>query len=100
MTWTIISFFHTENNANARSFLEGAGISREKIEKICEAVNSVSFSKNRGKHPETLEGESSRMRIVWMLPAQLESPGRFHSEENMEGRWKIPSGISMRNFCF
>ena len=49
--------FHTENNANARSFLEGAGISREKIERICEAVNSVSFSKNRGKHPETLEGK-------------------------------------------
>lgn len=49
-------FFHTENNANARSFLEGAGIPREKIDKICEAVNSVSFSKNRGKHPETLEG--------------------------------------------
>ena len=48
--------FRTENNANARSFLEAQGISRELADRICEAVNSVSFSKNRGKHPETLEG--------------------------------------------
>ena len=48
--------FATENNANARRFLEEHGITGEKAERICEAVNSVSFSKNRGKRPETPEG--------------------------------------------
>lgn len=49
--------FHTENNANARSFLAGLDISAEKTERICEAINSVSFSQNRGRRPETLEGK-------------------------------------------
>ena len=49
--------FHTENNANARAFLEGQGVAPEKIERICEVINGVSFSKNRGKHPATLEGK-------------------------------------------
>ena len=49
--------FHTENNANARSFLEQEGVSEEKIEEICRNINSVSFSKNRGKAPETIEGK-------------------------------------------
>ena len=48
--------FATENNANARRFLEDHGITGEKAERICETVNSVSFSKNRGKRPETPEG--------------------------------------------
>ena len=48
--------FATENNANARRFLEEHGITGEKAERICGAVNSVSFSKNRGKRPETPEG--------------------------------------------
>ena len=30
---------------------------RAKIEEICSVINSVSFSKNRGKKPETLEGK-------------------------------------------
>ena len=48
--------FHTENNANARSFLTARKVAPEKIERICEAINAVSFSQNRGKRPETLEG--------------------------------------------
>ena len=48
--------FQTENNANARRFLEAQGIGRDLADRICKAVNSVSFSKNRGKHPETIEG--------------------------------------------
>ena len=48
--------FNTENNANARRFLEAQGVDRETADRICEAVNSVSFSKNRGKHPGTVEG--------------------------------------------
>ena len=48
--------FHTENNANARRFLRGQGISPETEERICEAVNSVSFSQNGDKRPATAEG--------------------------------------------
>ena len=47
--------FDTENNANARRFLEGR-VPPEETERICAAINSVSFSKNRGKRPETPEG--------------------------------------------
>lgn len=49
--------FDSKNNDNARKFLEDKGIPEEKIEEICSVVNSVSFSKNRGKKPETLEGK-------------------------------------------
>lgn len=47
--------FHTENNANARSFLEEHKV--KNIEEIITAINSVSFSQNRGKRPGTLEGK-------------------------------------------
>ena len=49
--------FHTENNQNARSFLASHGVEAEKTERIIAAVNSVSFSKNRGKRPDTIEGK-------------------------------------------
>ena len=49
--------FHTENNENARTFLEQNQVSKEMIEQICIAVNAVSFSQNRGKRPDTLEGK-------------------------------------------
>lgn len=49
--------FDTKDNANARTFLEGQGVPRETADRICEAVNSVSFSQNRGKRPRTLEGQ-------------------------------------------
>ena len=49
--------FHTENNANARSFLTARKVAPEKIERICEAINAVSFSRNRGKRPQTIEGQ-------------------------------------------
>ncbi|MBQ8995935.1 MAG: HD domain-containing protein [Oscillospiraceae bacterium] len=48
--------FRTDNNANARRFLKEQGVPEEKVEEICETINMVSFSKNRGKSPETLEG--------------------------------------------
>lgn len=48
--------FATENNANARKFLEEHGVPEETADRICEAVNSVSFSKNKGKRPGTAEG--------------------------------------------
>ena len=49
--------FQTENNANARSFLKSANVDPETTDQICEVINSVSFSKNRGKKPETIEGQ-------------------------------------------
>ena len=49
--------FATENNQNARSFLEKHQIDAVQIEQICEVINGVSFSKNRGVRPKTLEGK-------------------------------------------
>lgn len=48
--------FDHENNENTREFLKENGVSDELTEEICRAINSVSFSKNRGKKPETIEG--------------------------------------------
>ena len=48
--------FATEDNANARSFLDAHGVTPEDADRICAAINAVSFSKNRGKRPETAEG--------------------------------------------
>lgn len=48
--------FHTENNGNARRFLREHGIRPDIEERICEAVNAVSFSRNRDRIPETIEG--------------------------------------------
>ena len=48
--------FHTENNANARAFLSGQGLDEAMIEQIIKIINEVSFSNNRGKKPESLEG--------------------------------------------
>ncbi len=48
--------FHTENNENARSFLERHQIGETQTEFICEVINGISFSKNRGVRPKTSEG--------------------------------------------
>ena len=47
--------FHTENNANARAFLTGQSVGEAEIERICRAINSVSFSQNRGSRLDTPE---------------------------------------------
>ena len=49
--------FENENNENARAFLADKGVSSEQIEEICTVINSVSFSRNRGRRPETIEGK-------------------------------------------
>ncbi|MBQ9198022.1 MAG: HD domain-containing protein [Clostridia bacterium] len=49
--------FDTKNNENARAFLTAQAVAPEKTEAIITAINSVSFSQNRGKRPETLEGK-------------------------------------------
>ena len=48
--------FFTEINANARSFLTGRFLPKDRIDRICEVINAVSFSKNRDKQPGTPEG--------------------------------------------
>lgn len=48
--------FSTESNANARAFLASQPLDAETVERICEAINSVSFSQNRGRRPATIEG--------------------------------------------
>ena len=49
--------FHTENNENARAFLVRHQLPETQIEFICEVINGISFSKNRGVRPQTLEGK-------------------------------------------
>ena len=49
--------FATENNANARAFLADNGATEEESERICAVINAVSFSKNRGRVPDTLEAK-------------------------------------------
>ncbi|MBQ5442119.1 MAG: HD domain-containing protein, partial [Oscillospiraceae bacterium] len=39
--------FSTENNQNARAFLQDQSLGQNKIERICTVINAVSFSKNR-----------------------------------------------------
>ena len=48
--------FATADNANARVFLNSQNVDEATIEKICTAINSVSFSKNRDRCPELPEG--------------------------------------------
>lgn len=48
--------FDTENNENARRFMKDQNISEEYMNRICDVINSVSFSKNKGVKPNTLEG--------------------------------------------
>ena len=49
--------FPTENHANARAFLNSMQICPETAERICAVIDSVSFSRNRGRHPDTPEGK-------------------------------------------
>ena len=49
--------FNTENNMNARSFLYSQNIEADMVEFICEVINGVSFSRNKGKQPESIEGK-------------------------------------------
>ena len=48
--------FATQDNANARRFLSARGVDDETAERVCRAVNAVSFSRNRGRCPDTPEG--------------------------------------------
>ena len=90
--------FHTENNANARCFLQQEGLSEERIEEICKNINSVSFSKNRGKVPETIEGKLCRMQTDWKLLALSVLLAAFSLAEATEGAWRIPLSIFMTSF--
>ena len=49
--------FHTENNANARAFMQSQQVESNTAEFVCEVINGVSFSKNKGTHPRSVEGK-------------------------------------------
>ena len=49
--------FSTADNANARAFLNSHGADEEMTGRILAAVNAVSFSKNRDRKPDTVEGQ-------------------------------------------
>lgn len=49
--------FATEDNAHARAFLEENNVPADRQEQIVAAINAVSFTQNRGRRPETLEGQ-------------------------------------------
>ena len=49
--------FQTENNHNARIFLKEKNVPEETVEETVKIIEEVSFSKNRGKTPKTLEGK-------------------------------------------
>lgn len=48
--------FNTENNENARLFLSKCHLRADFIDNICCIINAVSFSKNKGAVPSTIEG--------------------------------------------
>ena len=48
--------FNTENYQNARMFLGSNDVPEEQLYRIIEAIDSVSFSKNKDRRPSTLEG--------------------------------------------
>ena len=75
--------FQTENNGNARRFLEEQGMDPDVTERIVAAINSVSF----------------RMPTDWTPSAPSESPEPSPSAGNMSAPWNPRSGIFMRN-CF
>lgn len=47
--------FNNKNNENARKFLSDNDFDSKVIEDIIEIINSVSFTKNKGTKPKTLE---------------------------------------------
>ena len=47
--------FRTENNANARAFLSAQEVDPATVDRVCAAINAVSFSKNRDTRPSTPE---------------------------------------------
>ena len=47
--------FATRDFANARSFLREEGVPEDRIDRICRSIGEVSFSRNRGKTPSSLE---------------------------------------------
>ena len=49
--------FDTKDNYNARKFLVSNGVDAVKTDFICSIIESVSFSRNRGRTPASLEGK-------------------------------------------
>ena len=50
--------FLTRKNAHTRKFLESNKVPAERVDRICEVINEVSFSQNKGRRPQTPEGRA------------------------------------------
>lgn len=48
-------YFATKDNENAKKFLKSQNIPEDKIAEICRIINEISFSKNQGRKPSSLE---------------------------------------------
>ena len=49
--------FGTKDNANARAFLLENQVPQQMADRICGVINTVSFSQNKGRIPDTPEGK-------------------------------------------
>ena len=77
--------FETADNTNARAFLDSQNVDKAAADRICMAINSVSFSKNRGSRPELLEGrivqDADRLDAIGKHGRSLESSiEHFHEK--------------------
>ena len=52
--------FDTDHNAHAREFMAAHGVEPQLADKVCSAINDVSFSKNRNRKPELPEARIVR----------------------------------------
>ncbi len=49
--------FKTQNNQNARDFLRQNDVNENQIDRICQIINEVSFSKNKDRRPSSIEAK-------------------------------------------
>ena len=49
--------FDTENYQNARKFLKDNGVDEAMSDRVCAVIDDVSFSKNKDRVPESIEGK-------------------------------------------
>jgi hypothetical protein len=62
--------FKTENNANARAFLSAYELPEETVERICETINVVSFSKNKGRIHDHTVSRKNPQYLVFVNPSK------------------------------
>lgn len=91
--------FSTVNNANARAFLDAHDVPPQTAERICVAINAVSFRKNGGRSRRRWKGKLYRMQTGWTRSERLGLAEHLPSADPTVGLWMPRSGIFMRS-CF